>query len=377
MPISVLAQEEQPASNDPTNNPDLLVFTTYPSQVIGVDEENVSLDLTLRTNAPRIVNLEVQNTPEEWDISFRGDSRVVDAVYVDPTVDATVSLRVEPPADVEVGTYNFTVLADSEAFESALPIALTVNERVPPRLAFDADLPTLRGEAANPFTFNVTLNNEGGEDLTVDLLAQAPEGFRVNFQSSGQDVTNLPVEANSSASLSVEATALFEVPAGSYPIQVQAQSAEIQTSIDLTAEVIGATAIALTTVDERLSGEAYIGQEASYNLILENTGSAPATGIELSSTPPSGWNVTFEPPQVEMIEPGQRQEVTARVTPADTAIAGDYVVTFRAQPAEATAQSIEYRVTVLTSTLWGIVGIVLIAIAVGVVGLAVVRFGRR
>jgi uncharacterized membrane protein len=32
---------------------------------------------------------------------------------------------------------------------------------------------------------------------------------------------------------------------------------------------------------------------------------------------------------------------------------------------------------VVTSTLWGIAGIALIAVAVGVVGIAVVRFGRR
>jgi len=32
---------------------------------------------------------------------------------------------------------------------------------------------------------------------------------------------------------------------------------------------------------------------------------------------------------------------------------------------------------VQTSTLWGLVGVVLIAVAVGVVGFAVSRFGRR
>ncbi len=40
-------------------------------------------------------------------------------------------------------------------------------------------------------------------------------------------------------------------------------------------------------------------------------------------------------------------------------------------------ETAEFRITVRTSTLWGVAGIALIALAVGVVGLAVVRFGRR
>jgi uncharacterized membrane protein len=53
------------------------------------------------------------------------------------------------------------------------------------------------------------------------------------------------------------------------------------------------------------------------------------------------------------------------------------MLTFRAQPNEGTAKSADFRITVQTSTLWGIAGIGLIAVAVVIVGLAVVRFGRR
>lgn len=52
------------------------------------------------------------------------------------------------------------------------------------------------------------------------------------------------------------------------------------------------------------------------------------------------------------------------------------MVTLRASAGSASA-SADYRVTVQTSTLWGLVGIVLVALAVGVVGFAVSRYGRR
>jgi uncharacterized membrane protein len=53
------------------------------------------------------------------------------------------------------------------------------------------------------------------------------------------------------------------------------------------------------------------------------------------------------------------------------------MLTFRAQPEDASNDSVDFRVTVTTSTLWGVVGLALIAVALGVVALVVVRYGRR
>lgn len=53
------------------------------------------------------------------------------------------------------------------------------------------------------------------------------------------------------------------------------------------------------------------------------------------------------------------------------------MITARVRSDGGVSKSADFRITVLTSTLWGVVGIALIAVAVMVVGLAVVRFGRR
>lgn len=367
MPGAVLAQTDS----------ELTLFTPYPSQVIGVGE-SVSLDLTLRTTGEaRIIDLEAQGVPENWNVTFRGDNRIVESVYVVPDSDATVSLRVEPPADVAADTYRFTVIASGAGVEANLPLAFTVQEKLPPRLAFETELPVIRGESDTTFRYNLTLKNEGDEDLTVDLVAESPDGFRVTFKSSGQDVTSLPVQANASERLNVEAEPLIDVPAGRYPIAVRAEAGETQAATELTAEVVGQADLSLTSVDNRLSGEATIGSETPITLIVQNTGTAPARGVELSSSAPNGWSVTLEPETVDEIQPGQQAEVTARVQPAEQAVAGDYMITFNARPADAASESVDFRITVRTSTLWGIVGVALIAVAVGVVALAVARFGRR
>ncbi len=64
------------------------------------------------------------------------------------------------------------------------------------------------------------------------------------------------------------------------------------------------------------------------------------------------------------------------MTPSDKAIAGDYVVSVRAN-GDGASDSASFRVTVLTSTMWGIAGLGIIGAAVVVLAFAVTRYGRR
>jgi uncharacterized membrane protein len=111
-------------------------------------------------------------------------------------------------------------------------------------------------------------------------------------------------------------------------------------------------------------------------VILTNTGTAAAEQIELSGTVPPGWKVTFDPKAVDRIAPNETKEVKALVTPADKAVAGDYVTTVRAS-ARGESASQSFRVAVTTSTMWGIVGLALIGGALLVMIGSVVWFGRR
>jgi uncharacterized membrane protein len=340
--------------------------------------KTVSFSLTLKTNdKDQIVALDMKKIPEGWKATFRGAGRIIKSAYVTPDNDIIVDLKLEPPADVAAGEYQFVVEAKGEGATATLPLSLTVEEKLPPKLTFSTDLPTLKGSPTSTFRFNTTLKNEGDEDLDVNLIADAPAGFTVNFKLNGKDVTSFPIEANSSKRISVEAKAFGVVPAGSYPLKVLAQGGDVQTSVDLTIEVAGQPELKVTGPDGRLSGEAYAGKESPIKVVIINNGTAAAHNVELSATSPSGWKENFDPKTIDEIPVGQQVEVTANIRPGDKAIAGDYIVSVRAKPAEGASKSADFRITVRTSTLWGVIGIALIAVAVGVVALAVVRFGRR
>jgi uncharacterized membrane protein len=370
------ARPAQAQGDQPQNGSGLTILTAYPTQETAIGE-TVSFDLKLRATTPQIVRLSMQSLPEGWTTTFRGGGKIVQSVYVDTKEDATVTLGVEPPPSTEAGTYAFSVIAQGAQERATLPIELVVKAKLPPNLKLDVDLPTLKGAPDSSFRYSATLKNEGDEDLTVNLASQAPEGFQVDFQVDGKSVTSFPIGANETKTVAIDAKALNGIPAGTYPIKVTAQGGKASAELDLAADVTGQSQLSVSSPDGRLSGEAYAGSATPFTIVVQNTGSAPARGIKLSASPPSGWQVTFSPEQIPEVPAGQQVEVTANVQPNGQAIAGDYMVSVSATPENGAAKSVDFRITVLTSTLWGIVGVALIAVAVVVVGLAVTRFGRR
>ncbi|MEA4907654.1 MAG: hypothetical protein GYA17_17835 [Chloroflexi bacterium] len=379
----VFAQSAQPTSTQPvaqqqSSDPQsLAIYTTYPSQVIGFGEV-VTMTLQVQAGTPQTVKLDVTDLPQGWNASFRGGSKIVDAVYVDGVNNSTVDLRLEPPADLKAGKYDMTVVASGKTGEAEMPISLTVKEKLPPSLALTVDgLPAQQGSPSSTFSYNLNLNNQGGEDLTVALTADQPNNLKVSFESAGEAVNEVQIAAGENQSLVVKAEPLINLDAGDYPFTIYAKAGDVQTQLQLNAQVVGEGSLSVTAPDGLLSGNVYAGQETPLKIVLANNGTAPVSGIQLTSSEPTGWSVTFDPAQIAEIPAGQQVEVTARVKPSDKAVAGDYMLTVSARPLDSKTQSADFRLTVLTSTLWGMVGIGLIAVAVLAVGVAVVRFGRR
>ena len=66
------------------------------------------------------------------------------------------------------------------------------------------------------------------------------------------------------------------------------------------------------------------------------------------------------------------------ITPSGDAVAGDYVITFKADAAEnATGSSADIRFTVETSPIWAFVGVALIALILGGLFYVFRTYGRR
>ena len=305
---------------------------------------------------------------------------MIGAAHVEPENERSVDLRVEVPKDVAVDAYDFAVVARGEDGTIRMPIGVTVEEKVPARLALEAELPTLKGKAGTTFRYDATLKNEGDDELSINLIADAPLGFLVGFKLTGKEVTSFPIAPGESKRLNIEVELPEETAGGTYEIGLLAEGGSARATTTLIAdvtEVPGKPELTITGPGGRLSGEAYVGRQAPLEIVVMNTGDAAATDVKISASQPTGWTVEFDPEEIAEIPTDSQVEVTAKVKPADKAVAGDYEITVRAQPEEGSSESTSFRITVRTSTLWGIAGVAIIAVAVVIVGLAVSRFGRR
>ena len=188
---------------------------------------------------------------------------------------------------------------------------------------------------------------------------------------------NVAVDAGSSTQISVSAQAPSDAAAGPYTVTLRALGGPQPVEQALTVNLTGTYSMSLATSDQRLNVNVTAGQASTMNFVITNSGTTDLTGVTMTSTPPIDWTVTFTPTSID-IPAGSTANVQAAVTPANSALAGDYQMTINARnPDSSASDAVQIRATVETSPIGYIIGIAILVL-VGI-GLFFVfqRYGRR
>lgn len=358
----------------------VFLTTRYPVLTVKAGE-TTTVDLSIHNYKlpPQEFALSVPDVAQGWKATVLGGGQPVGAIEIGPDSDESLQLRLEPPANVGQGDYHFTVEARSGTQDLKLPITVTVGKEVPAKLKMTTTFPDLRGTSTTAFKYRVTVTNDSGRNATINMTADAPKNFQVTFAEAygSQQLTSVPVEAGKSKDLDASVSLPRETPAGDYKLTIHARTDQASADLPVSLTILGQPRLSVSGEGGRLSGDAYAGQDGQLTVVLRNDGSEAARDVELSATAPEEWKTTFDPKTVPEIAAGKSQNVKMTLTPSPRAIAGDYQMTVRANATGGIAESANFRITVLTSTLWGAIGIAIIAVALLVVVFAVARFGRR
>ncbi|HVV62207.1 MAG TPA: NEW3 domain-containing protein [Pseudolabrys sp.] len=357
----------------------LYLLTDYPAVTVQPGgTSTINLRLQNYALAPERLSLSVTGVPAGWTATLLGGGQPVAAAM--PATDSSVSLdlRLDVPKDAKIGTQTLTVTAQGSNQQVSLPVAVTLAKELPAKLSLQPQLPELRGSSSSSFEYTLTIKNDSGKKELVSLAAKAPRNFDTSFTESygTQQLTAIPVDAGKTKDVKLKVVPPSTVDAGHYSVtaRVGAEDAHAETTLKL--DISGEPKLALAGREGLLSARATAGTETSVPIVVTNTGTAPAEQISLSGNAPSGWKVTFEPKTIDRIAPNQHKEVQALIRPTAKAIAGDYVTTLNASSRGENA-SARFRVTVTTSTVWGIAGAGIIGAALLIMVGAVARFGRR
>ncbi|HEY7297193.1 MAG TPA: NEW3 domain-containing protein [Xanthobacteraceae bacterium] len=357
----------------------LFLLTDYPAVTLRPGTNStVNLRLQNLDLPPERVALSVSGVPSGWTATFMGGGQPIAAAMPGTNSSVSFELRVDVPKDAAVGTTNLMVDAKGPKTEVSLPVAVTLATDLPAKLSVTPQLPDLRGTSKSPFEFQLNIKNESGKKVLVGLAADAPKNFDTAYteQYGSQELNAVPLDPGQAKDVKLKVTPPNTVAAGQYKVTATATAEDAKVTTDLTLDVTGQPKIDISGRDGILSTSASAGNEASVPIVLTNSGTAAADSVDLSGSGPSGWKVEFDPKTIDRIAPNENKEVQARITPPAKAIAGDYVTTLRAN-ARGESSSATFRVTVGTSTQWGIIGVGIIGAALLVLVGAVARFGRR
>jgi len=355
----------------------LTVSSPYP--VIETEPgSSVKLDIDVASTQTEAVNLDLGGLPDGWKATMRGGGFVVKAVTATPTTPAKATLEIDVPAQATAGSYPMTVTGNDGTNSSAVDLTLDIAQTVDSGIQIAADFPSLKGEPASVFTYNLTVTNNTPEQQTFTFDPTGPQGWTVTASPSAQANANtITIDAGANSTVKVDATSPAGVAEGKYPIDVGVTAANGSSGkIELTAEVAGAPKLALQTADQKLNVAGPADSEKRVPMIVSNTGSAALSDVQLAGTAPTGWDVSFDPKTLASVKPNETAQVTAVIKPAKSSVAGDYPLTVRSS-AGSQSSNVDLRYTLQGSRTLGFLAIGVIVVAFLALAGVFVKFGRR
>jgi len=262
------------------------------------------------------------------------------------------------------------------------------NQEQPPaeeKLEVQCKLPIISAESGKIFEFSVELKYQGAERKRFDLNFTTPPGWRA-VAVSGYPEKRIPAIEMGPAekfpvteNIKVQFGSILEKfpEPGDYVVTLEVTSGDLRKAIELKAVVTAKYELNMTTATGRLNTEANAGEENHLTIQLENTGSEAIKNITFSSSKPEGWTITYDPKKIDSLDTGTTQEVDVVITPPRKTIAGDYMITLSANSEKVSPDPLKIRVTVLTPTIWGWVGVLIVLAVIAGVGVVFWRLGRR
>jgi uncharacterized membrane protein len=360
------------------------IYTEY-SGIFVSPGEPVRMDLNVENKGRTDENiaLKLSTVPKGWKATIKGPTYVVNDVPVPAGKTKTLTFSAEPEKGIKPGSYSFKIDAQSAdgKLAASQAIEVTVREKAPLSEEFQVttSYPILRGQTDAKFEFSLDVNNKTETDKNFNLSAQGPEKWEINFKPAYEQkqISSFRIKGGQSQTIAVEVTPFKDASAGSFPINVWISSGDKKAEVKLTVVLTGIYKLDAGTPTGLLSLDAFTGKPAIMSLFVKNTGSAVNRNITLSSFKPENWKVEFKPEKIEALEPNAMKQVEVTITPGAQALVGDYSVGVSVDGEKGSNKTVEFRVSVKTSSAWGWIGIIIIIVVIAAMGGLFLWLGRR
>ncbi len=287
-------------------------------------------------------------------------------------ISENMSLVIEQTGYDQEGRFiDLNILASKDVFSSG-----EISSSVPDKIIIS------QGESAD---VPLTLSNTGYLNQTYSLSSKTNSSLTTSFSYQDFNVTNVYVGAGEEESV----TAKIEVPdtaeLGTYDVSLVAENFT-KFSEDLKVEVRGAEVEREISLDLRQSyTQAQSGEEIELRMWVRNggTGYRPGGGVSLENVEfdvnvPNSWDYSLSPEAIGTLQSHESQQVMLTVEVPEDAQTGDFFIEASASSEETSMEEPEeVRVNIREESGMGVVGLILMAISLGMLVFVYRKFGRR
>jgi uncharacterized membrane protein len=268
-----------------------------------------------------------------------------------------------------------------------VPMVIAADQTVPPKLTVTCQYPSLDGYTSEQMVYDLNLQLTGGSPTVFDLSVTGPSQYSLQIREIGINSAITAIKLDP-ASPSPESVRVLATPnsvtppdLSQYTFTFIASSGDLKQTLVLQANIKSRYSMDLVAPDGLLSKQITAGKHNYLYVTLINGGNDTLKSISVSSAiagSPRNWQVTFDPQTLDSLAANDQREIKVDIVPDSSTVSGDYQVSIIVDSGtQSLEKQLDFRVTVLSSTMWGWVGVGILVVII--VGLALMfKFvGRR
>jgi len=205
-------------------------FTTDQPNMQGNSKSNFSFNARLSNQtAEQQLYALIANAPRGWNVVFRANGKQATSAQVEPNKTDNISIEINPPANIEAGSYKIPVRATTGSTSAEMELEVVITG------TYQMELTTPRGLLSSSITagdtrrIDLIIKNSGSAELKdIKMSSSKPVEWEVNFEPATVELLKAGETANVQAIVKASNKAL----PGDYVTKITATSPDANASAD-------------------------------------------------------------------------------------------------------------------------------------------------
>ena len=205
-------------------------FTTNQPNMQGNSKSTFTFNATLKNQtADQQLYALMAQAPRGWNVVFKANYKQATSAQVEPNATQNITIDINPPANVEAGTYKIPVRAATSTTSADMELEVVITGTYQMELTTPRGLLSTEITAGDTKRIDLVIKNTGSAELKdIQLSANKPVDWEVTFEPTKIDRLKAGETANAVAVVKASKKAL----PGDYVTKISAKTPEVNSTAD-------------------------------------------------------------------------------------------------------------------------------------------------